>query len=227
MSDSIHPSTPAPAPAAPAPAPQQSTNGAHVEHSTDPDTGHQVNTYVDAQGHVYLVEMDTDGDGAIDAAAKPGPDGGTIVGRDTDHDGKVDLVSHLDASGHIYEQDTLSASGQIESMLLDADGDGVPDVKLVDSDHDGRMDTTVLDVDHDGRPDTQIVDTDGDGQPDVMSYLNGGPAGLQSNSPDSDPSAPEAPSVPEGHTDSSYGAQDDHDGYTAAHYDGSDAHGVF
>ncbi|MCD8395875.1 MAG: hypothetical protein LUD12_01575 [Lachnospiraceae bacterium] len=65
---------------------------------------------------------------------------------------------------------TLVRSAKDE-ILIDVDGDGVPDVALMDSTGDGNIDTLAMDLSGDGEFDFYFHDNDGDGLPDMV-YLS-------------------------------------------------------
>ncbi|TKG95350.1 T9SS type B sorting domain-containing protein [Puteibacter caeruleilacunae] len=67
----------------------------------------------------------------------------------------------------------LSATARVViHVLIDTDGDGIPDRDDVDDDDDGILDTVegdgAVDTDKDGHPDSVDIDSDNDGIPDVM-----------------------------------------------------------
>ncbi len=67
--------------------------------------------------------------------------------------------------GQLMENDK-----NINTVELDADGDGVIDTVYVDLDGDGTLDAAYIDTDGDGRADTILLDTDGDGKPDTLLF---------------------------------------------------------
>ncbi|MEE4023953.1 hypothetical protein V1Y59_12775 [Gordonia sp. PKS22-38] len=144
---------------------------ADVVHGTTAE-GTPINTYLDDNGNVVLVEADTDDNGTFDTLVYGGPDGTTIVESDSDDDGSADVVAQLSETGDVMQINHIE-DGQVVSSAIDVDGDGNLDVQFVDTDRDGGYETTVMDADNDGSPDTVVTDTDGDGQADSVSYTGG------------------------------------------------------
>ena len=62
---------------------------------------------------------------------------------------------------------TLVRSAKDE-ILIDVDGDGLPDVGLLDSTGDGNIDTITVDLTGDGEFDLYFHDSDGNGIPDMI-----------------------------------------------------------
>lgn len=60
--------------------------------------------------------------------------------------------------------------GVPDTVGVDTDGDGIIDAIGVDVDQDGRIDAVGVDTDHDGKLDTFGFDRDGDGQVDVIGH---------------------------------------------------------
>ena len=116
-------------------------------------------------------------------------------GRDTRGLGHADVLSHLDASGKIVQQEIVSGSGrapdkklylnargQVAAQCVDAEGDGTLEMKLV---FEGQvLREALIDTNGDGRADQREVyaegqrvrleaDTNGDGRPDVVQFFEG------------------------------------------------------
>ncbi len=62
---------------------------------------------------------------------------------------------------------TLIRSAKDE-ILIDVDGDGIPDIALMDSTGDGNIDTLAMDLTGDGEFNLYFNDTDGNGIPDMV-----------------------------------------------------------
>lgn len=62
---------------------------------------------------------------------------------------------------------TLVRSAKDE-IMIDVDGDGIPDVALMDSTGDGNIDTLAMDLTGDGEFNLYFNDTDGNGIPDMV-----------------------------------------------------------
>ena len=64
-----------------------------------------------------------------------------------------------------------NGDGNLNLLLLDSTGDGVPDQPVasvgVDTTGDGRTDALIADSNGDGRGDCLVIDTSGDGIPDI------------------------------------------------------------
>lgn len=83
------------------------------------------------------------------------------------------------------EQEALC---QDDAILLDLDGDGVPDVILEDLDGDTKIDTVTADTTGDGHMDTILRDTTGDGNVNVVLTENPELLGETPEKPEADPS---------------------------------------
>jgi len=103
--------------------------------------------------------------------------------------------------------DTSTATVFIE-VLVDTDGDGIPDLNDIDDDNDGILDITegseTIDTDADGLPDSLDIDSDGDGIPDnIESQLTVGyiaPSGIDSDGNGLDDVYESSPGAGEGNT---------------------------
>jgi len=103
-------------------------------------------------------DLDSDNDGLSDILEIGGPS------LDLDNDGEID--NFTDANGDGLDD----AIGSAPLILLDTDGDSLPDNVDLDSDGDGLFDiaeTGGIDADSDGVVDN-LSDGDGDGVPDVV-----------------------------------------------------------
>jgi len=149
----------------------------------DADNDGMLDDFVDADGNgvddnflaAPLAPTDTDGDGIIDAN-EIDADGDGITdliesgGFDADNDGTIDGFADADGDGI---DDGVAA---VPGLLVDTDGDGIPDFQELDSDNDGVSDlleTGGTDADGDGMADTlttgaALPDSDGDGIPDFQ-----------------------------------------------------------
>ena len=77
----------------------------------------------------------------------------------------------------IQENDKLSRmlvrSGR-NSVLLDLDGDKMPDIALFDLNHDGDSDALAVDLTGNGEFNFYLIDHDGNGIPDQISFFKDG-----------------------------------------------------
>ena len=124
----------------------------------------------DGDGKPDFLDLDSDGDGIFDVIENGGPDpdndgrvGAGLV-NDFDRDGISDIVDN-------YNNLTGSLAGDpsgIPMVVLDNDGDGIPNYRDIDSDNDGILDSVegMADTDGDGIPNFLDLDSDGDGIPD-------------------------------------------------------------
>lgn len=62
--------------------------------------------------------------------------------------------------------------GQRNELLIDLDGDKLPDIALLDTTGDGNIDTMALDLDESGDFSVCLCDTDGNGVPDTILALD-------------------------------------------------------
>ncbi|MDQ8003742.1 MAG: Ig-like domain-containing protein [Pedobacter sp.] len=124
----------------------------------------------DGDGKPDFLDLDSDGDGIFDVIENGGPDpdndGKVGVGlvNDFDRDGISDIVDN-------YNNLTGSLTGDpsgVPMVVLDTDGDGIPNYRDIDSDNDGILDSVekAIDTDGDGIPNFLDLDSDGDGIPD-------------------------------------------------------------
>ena len=124
----------------------------------------------DGDGKPDFLDLDSDGDGIFDVTENGGPDpdndGKVGVGlvNDFDRDGISDIVDN-------YNNLTGSLTGEPSGtpmVVLDNDGDGIPNYRDIDSDNDGILDSVegTADTDGDGIPNFLDLDSDGDGIPD-------------------------------------------------------------
>ncbi len=103
--------------------------------------------------------------------------------------------------------DTSTATVFVE-VLVDTDGDGIPDIFDIDDDNDGILDTAegseTIDTDNDTIPDSLDIDADGDGLPDnVESQTTNGyiaPSGIDSDGNGLDDAYESTPGAGEGNT---------------------------
>jgi hypothetical protein len=145
--------------------------------------------FYDAQGHVAVVEYDSNADGRADYIAHYDERRQIrLIEVDEDHDSWVDRFEHYDAAGVLEkvgrwrkqrgradEWIFRAPDGRPARIEYDDDGDGVPERAEVL--RDGIVVRIETDSDGDGRPDrwqawergrlvSEELDTDGDGQPD-------------------------------------------------------------
>lgn len=120
-------------------------------------------------------------------ADEPGKaDAASVEAADDDAGADADEITSYTSEENGVDGD---AAGEPEVLVVDVDGDGVPDVAVVgDGDGEAEPDITLVDTDGDGLPDAVIVggeageaepgisfaDTDGDGVPDALIVDNGG-----------------------------------------------------
>ncbi len=158
--------------------------------------GYQVNVFVSnptALDANLVGWVDFDGSGtfeadeAISAVVPPGADNLKIkliwpdnFGISTDYFGPTAARFRI-SSDPLTVSDALgdATDGEVEdyalAILLDSDGDEIPDTEDLDNDNDGIPDLvegTTVDTDNDGRPDYLDVDSDDDTIPD---YAEAGP----------------------------------------------------
>ena len=154
---------------------------------------------------ILLINRDTDGDGVPDNVDLDDDNDGildveeiayAINDGDSDHDGipdQIDLDSDNDGTNDVIEAGRIDADGNGQAdgpvnvvgvaqsvatsgIVLDTDGDQVPNYLDLDSDADGVNDLVesgnvlYVDINADGRLDDP--DTDGDGIPDIADNLN-------------------------------------------------------
>ncbi|MFK8003294.1 MAG: FG-GAP-like repeat-containing protein, partial [Polyangiales bacterium] len=113
---------------------------------------------------------DTDGDGIIDALARPGVSPTDDTCPDSDGDGQPDFDDVDDDNDGVLTRDEYAAAGPDDGDIEndhDADNDGVPNHLDIDADNDGIPDLwenggAEFDVDGDGQVDA-AADDDGDG----------------------------------------------------------------
>ena len=72
-----------------------------------------------------------------------------------------------DASGTVVGSYTTDATGNIDSVSTDEDGNGYVDTVVADLDHNGSFESAVVDANADGYGETVLVDTDNDGDFDT------------------------------------------------------------
>ncbi|MFD2255327.1 DUF6923 family protein [Luteolibacter algae] len=152
----------------------------------------------DGDGAANFIDLDSDGDGLLDAfEGKLDVDGDGLPNfLDLDSDGdtipdSIDGSSDIDADGQPGYIDTDSDNDSVEDFREgsgDFDGDGIPDFEDTDSDNDGTPDapgedsdkdglwnseeTLTLDTDNDGTKDYLDLDSDGDGALDAVEGFN-------------------------------------------------------
>lgn len=135
----------------------------------------------DADANADFRDLDSDGDGILDAAEA------NVSGSDADQDGIDDAMDPQATGGADANGDGIDDA----YVLPDTDGDGVPDARDLDSDNDGALDVVeagLVDANDDGLadagqspvgnpPDTDAdnsadyrdLDSNGDGTLDVVS----------------------------------------------------------
>lgn len=126
---------------------------------------------LDVDGILDVLDLDDDGDGILDAVevastpeAPPDFDGDLIPNyRDIDSDN--DTISDFQENVGDGDRD-----GQIASVDLDTDGDGIPDQLEAG---DALLQTAPFDTDADGFPDVVDLDSDNDGLADKQEDKNG------------------------------------------------------
>jgi hypothetical protein len=152
--------------------------GADANHDGVGDTAAVRNT--DADANADFRDLDSDGDGILDAAEA------NASGNDADHDGIDDVMDPQATGGADADHDGIDDAYR----LPDTDGDGVPDLRDLDADNDGALDVVeagLVDADDNGLadagqnatanpPDTDAdnvadfrdLDSNGDGTLDVV-----------------------------------------------------------
>jgi hypothetical protein len=145
--------------------------------------------YYNGQGHISVVEYDSNGDGRADYIAHYDDRRQIrLIEVDEDHDTWVDRFEHYDAAGVLEkvgrwrkqrgradEWTYRGPDGRASRIEYDDDGDGAPERAEVLK--DGAVVRVEADADRNGRPDrwqswdrgrlvAEELDTDGDGRPD-------------------------------------------------------------
>uniref|UniRef100_UPI00047955D9 glycine-rich protein n=1 Tax=Maribacter antarcticus TaxID=505250 RepID=UPI00047955D9 len=133
----------------------------------------------DNDGIPNSLDLDSDGDGCIDAIEG----GSTFTYADLNNN---QLAGGVDADGipivatasgqtigssqDLTVQDVICQCDAVTSGYLDTDSDGVSDICDLDDDNDGILDTEegTTDLDNDGFPNSLDLDSDGDGCPDAI-----------------------------------------------------------
>jgi hypothetical protein len=102
-----------------------------------------------------------------------GPDGSETV-VDENHDGYADAVLFADGDGHVNTVFTHSfgPGHQLDTMAVDTNGDGRPDLLAFDHHHTGRPDEVLMDRSEDGHGVVDFKDTNGDGTFDTVTYAD-------------------------------------------------------
>jgi large repetitive protein len=162
--------------------------GADANHDGVGDGASVRNT--DADANADFRDVDSDGDGILDAAEAD------VSGSDADHDGIDDVMDPQATNGADANHDGIDDA----YVLPDTDGDGVQDLRDLDTDNDGILDVVEAglvdaddngladtgqnataippDSDADNAPDYRDLDSNGDGTLDVVA---GGFGSLDAN----------------------------------------------
>ena len=123
--------------------------------------------HLDDNGEVILTEIDIDSDGILETTVRSLDDTTAVMHQDTDGDGQADTAKVFDTQTNTTLHQDLIEDGVVVHSIVDADGDGIPDVELFDTDRDGTFDAVAVDSDKDGIPNSVFADTDGDGKLDL------------------------------------------------------------
>ena len=128
----------------------------------------------DGDGIPNYLDIDSDGDGCLDAKEAGFTDAnndGEVDGSGVDADG---TVTGSDGYGTPADRDNSGIADYVElgPSACDNDNDGVDDSVDIDDDNDGILDTNegddTVDTDGDGTPDYLDTDSDGDGCSDAV-----------------------------------------------------------
>ena len=118
----------------------------------------------DGDGRVDDALWDSDGDGAADRAVLDLDDDGRPERFFADPSGRGVWDAPVTPVGPTLRFDDVRGREATVRVVIDTDGDGVPDGAVVDADHDPATRDTVCDLDGDGLADQLLVDADADGR---------------------------------------------------------------